>query len=491
MKKKNYNLGGVLKTLSPLANLIPGVGTLASAGMGLAGSLLDAPSNYKPVKYNEQPVRMNLGGSMNQGGVTPQQGDTQLSNDSFQVSYPGSKTDDKNYGQVNLDKNEIVDMLNKFVYSDEPELGINGKSPAQLAKKQKTAIGRAEKQLEANPYDQLSKNTINLSNILTGKIAQIQEQKKEVMEQASTVNMNLGGPLPDMDAVKNDKEATKLFQEYYNQNNPDSPIKEDGIFGKNTTAAFGTSGKNFLSTYKGIGEIGNNVGLGAGVALPTKTFGDIMNPQMLDTLSINPTQQTTNPLDALLGNNTPPGTPAQEDSTGRQGPEFSTGDYVQMGAVLPYAATLLGGPEVDSGNRMSNIQINPEQGRNQMRQGLTSGLADQRGRSYNTNQASRQNLYANYLSSVGGYEADVQNKNKNLSRQTEQYNLREASRIDQQNSANRGRYRDGIRGLAGTISNFGQALSRKEENKIAQKTIGASFPDVFDFLMKDIKKNTI
>lgn len=673
--KQYMNLGGLMKSIAPLAALIPGAGTAVSAGLGIAGTLLDSPSNYAPVKYNEQPVRMN------QGGPIPTGADQQTSDNSFQVNYQGNATDAKSYGNINLDKNEIVDMINQFVYSDEPLLG--GKSPAQLVKPLKVATGKAEKYLKTiDDSDMTAHNTINLSNIVSAKIAKEQETVKSMMNIPQSRNMQTGGPydqnpqdsslylgsnlpeavvtaprpvrpndlnwvndipttdynlpqasvnpnntydpsrpvaLNDLDwtndiqlsparggkldyrdynkrgfdlinadiassssisndgfgqpIVENDPrifrnswtndvpvdnaynnmngplakvdydrnkeliardmaasqaasygvlrnpnssqgiqqqqlideilqggfqgglnpaqpaastntttsnsvasgssrakstpvenpfggngDKVKAFQEEYNLHNPDAPIKVDGKYGPETDKA-----------YKALSEV--------------KKARTATNPlERLPTLAAKPLEIGPRKLDSQSK------AAAAKKESSIKDPGLTGGDYMQLASLIPYGATLFGGPERDSANRASNFQIDSEQGRKQMRQGLTTGLAQDRGSSYNLNRANTQNLFANYLDNVGKYEADIQNRNKQLSQQTERYNLQEANRVDTQNSANRARYRDNIRGFAQTTSNLGQAFSRRSENQESVRTIGASFPDVFDFLMKDIKK---
>lgn len=122
------------------------------------------------------------GGDYQQGGVYPRGTDPVLSSDSFEVDYPGEATDAKSYGSYNLDKDEIVDMFQQFVYSDEEHLSsVPDKSPAKLAKPIKKAIGKAEKKLLKTPTDTHAKNTILMSSSILSNIATNQEMLKLMM----------------------------------------------------------------------------------------------------------------------------------------------------------------------------------------------------------------------------------------------------------------------------------------------------------------------
>lgn len=308
MKKKKqikYNFGGTLSDLAPLMNLaVPGLGTV----VGTVASLASSPTNYKPVRQNENPygfqnggpiqveptikpggritssmldramykadtlaskiiggdpmlqylnekiiypsreksnaiykqylnevalkridpndyivaeptmrttTNVNLlrtdykdGGMYQSGGVYPSGQDKQLSQDSYQVKYPGNRTDAKSYGNYQFDKDEVIDMLNQFVFSDEKELGIQGMSPAELVKPHKKAKGKAQKKLEINPYDNEAKNTAMISDLNALSIAQNQEAKKQY-DYGAKVNPELnnyqyGGPVdPPRDTIPN------------------------------------------------------------------------------------------------------------------------------------------------------------------------------------------------------------------------------------------------------------------------------------------------
>jgi len=217
-KKKSYNAGGILSAASqiaPLADLaFPGVGSAASGVLGLASELIPAPTSYQPLKQNQNPH------GMEDGGVYPRQGDAITSSNSFKVQYPGNKTDAKQYGPNLFDKNEIIDTQDQFVYSDEPQYGRNGKSPAKLSEKQKKAVKAAEKYLsKQNPNDVITKNTIKLAEREADKIAAIQETKKAIMQMSEKSNsMKRGGKYKkykDGGALSN--KISKLVDEGYPQ----------------------------------------------------------------------------------------------------------------------------------------------------------------------------------------------------------------------------------------------------------------------------------
>ena len=166
-------IGGVLQAASPLLGLIPGAGApLAMAGSA-AGSIMsaqhEAPSDYTPALANQQPY----------GRRYATGGDVNLSNDAFEVNYPGNKPDNKVYqlapnnALVRFDNKEVFDKSKGFVFSNLGILGSNDKSPAKLAKPYYRALGKIEKK----PADKINKTTEEYNKAYLAKIAMKQEEK--------------------------------------------------------------------------------------------------------------------------------------------------------------------------------------------------------------------------------------------------------------------------------------------------------------------------
>lgn len=161
------------------------------------------------------------GGIYQSGGVYPSGNDKELSNHSYEVDYPGNETDAKSYGPYQFDDNEVIDMLNQFVYSDEKHLGEGGKSPAELVKPHMKAKGKVEKKLERNPYDEEAKNTAMLSDLAALEIAQLQESKKAMANDGKyykcggKLRYEQGGPIEDIyqGILKLRPNATKEYGE--------------------------------------------------------------------------------------------------------------------------------------------------------------------------------------------------------------------------------------------------------------------------------------
>ena len=117
------------------------------------------------------------------GYETGGQIDQQLSSGSFQVKGNPNVTDGNAYNingsPVKLDHNEVIDTQRNFVFSD--DLKIGKKSFADMAVKPNKAIGKAEKILQSNPYDEQAKKTIEFSNRNLGTIATKQEEMATLM----------------------------------------------------------------------------------------------------------------------------------------------------------------------------------------------------------------------------------------------------------------------------------------------------------------------
>jgi hypothetical protein len=108
--------------------------------------------------------------------VMPQQGDTQLNSSAFQVKGNPNITDGNTYyysgGPIGLDHNEVI--VDDFVFSNR----LGGKnSYAKRAKAIESTIGKAEKNLNINPNDTISINTIKQAASLRASLASQQEQE--------------------------------------------------------------------------------------------------------------------------------------------------------------------------------------------------------------------------------------------------------------------------------------------------------------------------
>lgn len=198
-KKKNkqyYNFGGtmgqILQTASPFLSMIPGVGTVGGMAAGLAGGLLqqasESPTNYQPMRSNQNPYGFNY------GGVYPSGQDQLLSAAGFQVQYPGNRTDAKQYGGKYMDDNEVIQTDKRRVFSDEKILGMAGMSPAKLAKQHEKAKGKAQKYRQSvDPYSAEAKTTERLSEMILDRIFAGQEQTKAMMGIETGQKMKNGG----------------------------------------------------------------------------------------------------------------------------------------------------------------------------------------------------------------------------------------------------------------------------------------------------------
>lgn len=225
----SFGIGGIIKALAPVAAVIPGVGPLAAAGIGAAGSLagmLDKPTATNPsVGYaNKNPYGMATGGSMEQ-----------ISPNSVEVTGAPNQTDGNqiNYkGQpINVDHGEVIDHSKDIVFSDKLFDPRSGKSFADTVKPMEKLIGK------------LSKMPSNINN---NTIKALEQQKQKVFQTQEQVAAALGQRNSDGSTVQPGQPAMASggkIKSYVTGGDPGNPQKKyynlfDRLFGTNTANKF-------------------------------------------------------------------------------------------------------------------------------------------------------------------------------------------------------------------------------------------------------------
>lgn len=175
----SFGIGGIISKLAPVAAAIPGVGTLAAAGIGAAGSfaqMLDKPTQANPsVGYaNRNTYGMATGGSMepispNAMEVTGAPNQT----DGNQINYKGQP--------INVDHGEVIDHSKDIVFSDKLFDPRSGKSFADTVKPMEKLIGKLSKRPSV-----LNNNTIAALEKQKQKVFQTQEQVATALGQRNS-----------------------------------------------------------------------------------------------------------------------------------------------------------------------------------------------------------------------------------------------------------------------------------------------------------------
>lgn len=148
-------IGSILSSAAPLISMIPGWGTLAGAGLGLAGGVVQSTAPNPQTR---------LGGAYKYGGQL-----NQVSSSSAQVSAP-SAPDSYRQGNIRLDNKEV---LKAYVYSNRLNLGPK-ETFADAAKKIENGTARAEKKNERS-LDPIALNTIKRHEQRMASLAHQQE----------------------------------------------------------------------------------------------------------------------------------------------------------------------------------------------------------------------------------------------------------------------------------------------------------------------------
>jgi len=130
-------------------------------------SILEALNTITYTDKNSETVNASTGGDLG------------LSSTGFQVKGNPNTTDGNHYPHLNanLDHNEVVSNSvtdTPFIFSDDLKVGKH--SFAAMAKRLEAAKGKAEKILKSTPYDQMSKNTVMMSDKALEDLATQQEE---------------------------------------------------------------------------------------------------------------------------------------------------------------------------------------------------------------------------------------------------------------------------------------------------------------------------
>lgn len=207
----SFGVGGVLSAIAPLAGMIPGWGTAASAVLGIGGGLLEKKENEKATAF-----RPTTGMNSNQYGMATGGSMEQISPNSVEVTGAPNQTDGNqiNYkGQpINVDHGEVIDHSKDIVFSDKLFDPRSGKSFADTVKPMEKLIGK------------LSKMPSNINN---NTIKALEQQKQKVFQTQEQVAAALGQRNSDGSTVQPGQPAMASggkIKSYVTGGDPGNPI---------------------------------------------------------------------------------------------------------------------------------------------------------------------------------------------------------------------------------------------------------------------------
>lgn len=492
-----------------------------------------------------------MGGEL-KGYATGGQMDNQLSSDSFQVQGNPNVTDGNHYPEqnINLDHNEVVDTKRNFVFSD--DLKIGKKSFATMAVKPSKAIGKAEKVLQRNPYDQQAKKTIEFSNRQLGTIAATQEELATLMglRQPEQQNFAAGGTYQDPVKIYNP------FDPYSDPFNPyssglqvpanmlETPVNKTPVVQSSpsgipyprkgrvapktapTGLPNGPLDPNYRSSQQGYMDM--LVNGNAGDYTPTAPMQplDMLNRKSVtgqhnwftepdgtvrDLAELSGTAPTTvnSPIQISRENKLPTlntvdasknPNDVSSDTSARD--KMTLGDYLQFAEVGSKFFQTLRGPEVENqildNTRITknNYDVKPQL--QQSQRSYQNAVNNIDSPSLNLRRALTNNLYAGKLNADSQVITQYDNMNKQSNSQYEQqlsnqrrYNIQSTQYTNNLNAANRGAYDSVVQNAYTSVGNLGEALNRRKTGQDALKVLSVRYPEVYKEMMAEIfgKKN--
>ena len=504
---QSYNTGGILPGMEALGQVAQ------SDEMRLERmkqeSMIDVPALYPEERdarraanrkrsiqlINERLSGQQSGGNYNTGG------DLQLSNDSMQVKYQGDQTDGKSYGNVNLDKNEVV--AKDKVFSDDLFDPTTGKKFSELAKRLQKAKGKAEKKSSYTPRDKEALNTMKRmeeqSSTLFEKQEAIatalglrnrpQDQQHQMpdgsmmpgaqhgMATGGRLNYSDGGQHPWLD--KDNYDPYAAFEGVRtDQNVPNSP----GLTGTGTPTGSAIGG--MPGAFNAIGNITSEAADTPTGALTGGVGGAMTNASRLISQSMGEIKDQ--PKDSFLDQ--------LKGVIGKANPGIGAGlqiaSLAQQG-IQAYKPTQQETLRQDrSAITREQINANPllQNSTNQFQSALNR---NNRG-SYNANRSIANNLFSNKLSADNKTLFDVTNKNKQLNQQYEgrntaqgRYNIKQADMYDDLNSRNLGQSQQMKAVFGQSANNLGQAKISQDMNEQAARMLQAGVdPEVLRLFLK-------
>ena len=483
--------------------------------------------------------RCATGGEMDED-INPNDADDQLSSNAFQVKGNPNVTDGNAYNingsPVKLDHNEVIDTQRNFVFSD--DLKIGKKSFADMAVKPNKAIGKAEKILQSNPYDEQAKKTIEFSNRNLGTIATKQEEMATLM--------GLRPEQPQALAAGGYYQGTptqKIYNPFDPNSDPFNPYSPGLQIPVTTAGPIAPTNMVYPAAKTRVSKPGNPVQpepkgpynpgyvdpqMDVYVNQNTEKYSPVqqMNPlNMLQRSSTSyPTTNFTNPdgevvnigelgspvttsnpiqvaseraapspsVSNVLGSNTTTSNATDSNTNG-----MTLGDYLQFAEVGSKFFQTLRGPEVENqildNTRITknNYDVRPQLLQSQ--RSFQNQLNSIDSPSLNLRRSLANNLYASKLNADAGVISQYDNMNKQANTQYEQqlsgqrrYNIQSTQQTNNLNAANRGAYDSVVQNAYTSLGNLGESLNNRKTGQDSLKILAQRYPDVYKGLVEEL-----
>ena len=480
--------------------------------------------------------RCATGGEMDED-ANPNDTDDQLSSNAFQVKGNPNVTDGNTYNingsPVKLDHNEVIDTQRNFVFSD--DLKIGKKSFADMAVKPNKAIGKAEKILQSNPYDEQAKKTIEFSNRNLGTIATIQEEMATLMGLRKEEPQALAAGGYYQDPVKKIYNPFDPYSDPFNPYSPGlnipantaqpAPYQASGNPVRKSTsrkqvtnpAQTGPYNPGYVdpqmdvyvnqntTKYSPVQEMNPlNMLQRSSTSYPTNNFtnpdGEVVNIGELGkpVTTSNPIQVTSEraapspSVSNVLGSNATTSNTTDSNTNG-----MTMGDYLQFAEVGSKFFQTLRGPEVENqildNTRITknNYDVRPQLLQSQRSFQNQSNSIDSP--SLNLRRSLTNNLYASKLNADAGVISQYDNMNKQANSQYEQqvsgqrrYNIQSTQYTNNLNAANRGAYDSTVQNAYTSLGNLGESLNNRKRGQDALKILSQRYPDVYKGVVEEL-----
>lgn len=453
-------------------------------------------------------------------------GDLPLTNNSFQVKDNPNVTDGKFYPEYGayLDHNEVV--KNDFVFSDTLRSPISGEKFSKEALRLENSTKRAQRRLKVDPTDPHAKATIAHNEKTSSELAALQEHIATKMGlRGPTTHLQNGGPTDPMNP-SNYQWLDPLSIYSLKPSDRFPSMRTQGVPPPQTGRHIPGPWENWMNYQTAVPAPIPTPAPTSTPAVPRarkpKVAAPAPAPAPTSTPAVDPriqflprAQQDTpppfgeQPIDLLPTPELGPQTFTQDSVLDSQvydvvttpdakaANRFTTGDYIQMGALAGEFLPLLGGPEVEkvqvdstpitkesydvqqvlaqNQRNFSNVASSINTPSETLRRAILSQLdATKVNRD---NQALTQYQQMNEGARVR-YEDRLSNRRR--------FNVGQKNYTDNINAANRAAYRSSVQNAFTSLNNLGMALNERDMQKKQLALLEKRYSDVYDNIVRSL-----
>lgn len=448
-EKNKYQKTGDI--ISGISSFLPGAGPVVG---GIASTILNnIPTGYSPVKENESAFAN--GGNFKKD-LFPSGMDKKLNKDTFKVGYKGSKVDNKKYGNIYLDKNEIVDNKTGNIYSD--KLSYKGKTFAKMEEKIQKFKGSNNEFMNKDLLDIMSRRNF---------------QRQEALKpNNSTQTKFSGGGNPyrtfsdfykDRYSSEDLKSGISNFQTWTQQFDDPNVHPVDNIDGIKTKALWKTYGDQYIKSLRPD----------AVTPLPTQ---------------INPLPTSID--NSIPYNNTLGGIKDKSNHNYKVNDflKNNVGDLLQLGEIGGKFLGTLKPADREIPHFRRNYQLSDDAVQKAAAQALNAGITGVNTFRPSSRNAMLAQMQASNVKNLSNSLNDIQNKNISLAASTDAFNQAERSRISDLNDRNRAALDSARQVALESLGNTGRALNDRKQNQSSQDMLYSVFPLIEKFYRDDLEK---